>query len=213
MQNLSHSALPAAAAPGKFRPISYDPSFGDFVEPDPCLGEAKSISPGPANSIEELYAHALMAGAQAIAACDEIAEFLETRGSHDTAALFQRLAFAEAECAVKRARQTDSLALPKLRRWRYNWLYGAPPDQAMREIVAHLMTPHSAIRIALDAEYRSLDLYERLSFTAVSYKVRALARELAAEKMQHVQWLSEALASVPAALDWKEEVDDLRPAR
>ena len=213
MQNLSHSALPAAAAQGRFRSMSYAPSFGDFVEPEPCLGEVKSISPGPATSIADLYAHALMAGAQAIAACDEIAEFLETRGSHDTAALFQRLAFAEAECAVKRARQTDSLALPKLRRWRYNWLYGAPPDQAMREIVAHLMTPHSAIRIALDAEYRSLDLYERLSFTAVSYKVRALARELAAEKMQHVHWLSEALASVPAALDWKEEVDDLRPAR
>ncbi len=213
MQNLSHSALPAAAAQGRFRSMSYAPSFGDFVEPEPCLGEVKSISPGPATSIADLYAHALMAGAQAIAACDEIAEFLETRGSHDTAALFQRLAFAEAECAVKRARQTDSLALPKLRRWRYNWLYGASPDQAMREIVAHLMTPHSAIRIALDAEYRSLNLYERISFTAVSYKVRALARELAAEKMQHVHWLSEALASVPAALDWKEEVDDLRPAR
>jgi len=206
-------ALSAAGAQGRFAPKVYVHSLIDFVELDSRSSEDETVAPWPVDSIANFYAHVLMAGEQAIAACDEFSELLETRGEHAAAALLRELAIVETERAHKLAPRTAGLPMPQLPRWQYHWLYNAPPDQAMQELVFHLLTPHAALGIAMDAESRSMVLYERISCTAVDSEVQAQARELAAEKSRHVRWLSEALASVPAPLAWQEDFNGLVPAQ
>lgn len=213
MHDIPLSAWAAAGTQGHVAPQAYVRSLVDFVQHDPRPGEVETVSRWPADSIAEFYAHALMAGAQAAVACDEFSELLETRGEHAAAVWFRKLAVAETESASELARRTAGLPMPQLPRWQYNWLYNAPPDQAMHQIVSHLMTSYAALKIALDAESRSKALYERISSTAGHFEVRAQARELAAEKLRHVKWLSEALATVHAPLAWQEGFNGLFPAQ
>lgn len=182
-----------------------------FAEHIPRPGDSEAISPYSVNAIAGFYAHALMEGGQATAAYEAFAEFLETRGEDAIAALFRRLAIAQLERASELFCRTVSLPLPQLPRWRFSWLYSAAPDQAAREMIAHLITPHAALTISLEAVSRARAQYERLSTTAGHSEVRTQARVLAAEKSRHAQWLGDTLAAVAAPLAWREDFDGLWP--
>jgi len=176
-----------------------------FTECSPWPGDGEALTSYSQNSIAEFYAHALMAGAQATAAYETFSEVLETRGEDVVAALFRKLAGAEMERASELFCRTASLPMPQLARWQHSWLFSAAPEQAARDLVAHLITPRTALTISLDAVGRARLLYERLSSTAGYSEVRAQARVLAGEKSQHARWLGDTLAIVPAPLAWSEE--------
>lgn len=178
-----------------------------------CADYVDTARSWPFNSVAEFYAHALAAGTEAAAACDELSEFMETRGEHATAVLLRQLAAAEAQRTGELVRRVASRPLPQLSRWHDNWLYGAPPASDARDLVAHLLTPHAALGIALEAGGRVMALYERLSATMSDAEVRAQARELAAEKSRHVQRIRDALAALPAPFDWQVDFNDLCPTQ
>jgi len=180
-----------------------------FAPRAPRPGEVDAASPRMHNSLAALYAQAMMAGVQAAAACDELGELLETRGEHATAALFRQLAITEADRSRELVRKVASRPLPQLSWWHYNWFYNAPPAAVARELVFHLMTPHAALRIALEAGSRVMALYERISNTAGDAEVRAEARELAAAKSRDVQCVRDALATLPAPLAWQHDCNGL----
>ncbi len=213
MHDQPFSTQSAASARGPAGPAAYVHALARLAECDPCLGEVETLSPWAADSGAAFYAHALMTGEQAVAACHEFSEILETRGDHVVAGLFRQLAVAEMERTDELARRTDGLALPRLPRWQYHWLYKAPPDPSLQELVAQLLTGHAALRIALNAGLRSKAIYEWVSASAADPEVRAGARELAAEKSQHVHWLRGALATLAAPLVWQEDFNGLCPAQ
>lgn len=77
----------------------------------------------------------------------------------------------------------------------------------MREIVSHMMTPHAALRIALDAESRLKKLYERISSTAGGSEMREQARALAADTACAVAERGPGARSLPLA--WQEDFNGL----
>lgn len=164
----------------------------------------------PFNATGEFYAHALMAGAQASMACNELSELMETHGEHASAVLLRQLAVAEDERAGELLRKVAGRPFPQMvTRWRDNWLYDAPPDASARELVAHLLTPHTALGIVLNAVNQLLARYKDLSTAADDAEVRAEARELASEKSRQVQNILNVLASMPPPFIWSEDFVEL----
>lgn len=169
-------------------------------------GDIDAESAWPFNAIGEFYAHALMAGAQAATACNELSELMETHGEHAGAVLLRQLAVAEEERSSKLLRKVAGRPLPQVvTRWRDHWLYDAPPDASARELVAHLITPHTALGIVLEAINRLLARYKDLSTAADDAEVRAEARELASEKSRQVQNILTVLAVIPPPFTWSED--------
>ena len=204
MQNVIPFPAPSAKIlQGRFRPKDFVRSSVDFAEHDSCSGEDAVAMSELIESVADFYAHALMAGAQAIAAYDEFAEIMDARGEHAAAKLFRELAVAEAQDIGTLAPGTTGLRLAQLPRWQYHWLYQAQPDDVVQGMVFHLLTAHLALVIARDAEGRALAHYARMASAGGAAEVRAQSRELAAQKSRRLHRLAEALASHPAPLAWQ----------
>ncbi len=151
----------------------------------------------PTGSLADCYAQALMIEREAAARCSEFAEFLEDHGELSTAAVFRKLARYERQHAEELARRAAGSPLPRLREWEFSWLDDAPPERVSHELVFHMMTPYTALKIALGAEERAKVLFERVARSTEDAEVKALAEELAAQESAHVGWLQDALAQVP----------------
>ena len=64
-----------------------------------------------------------------------------------------------------------------------------------QEFASRLLTPHDALKLALEAEQRSRDFFEQVFATATDPDVKLLAAALAQEEAQHVEWIERALAT------------------
>lgn len=147
-------------------------------------------------AMAQLHAHALIASTQAAAACGELAEIFEARGEHAATSLFRQLAVSEAERAAEVIRRIGHRPLPQGPAWQhYSWLYHDSPSRAARRIIARLITPALALRIALEAAERIRAQYERLAAAAEHPDVRAHARELAVEKATQMELIAATLAA------------------
>ena len=71
------------------------------------------------------------------------------------------------------------------------------------------MTPHDALKIALDAEKRAQALYEQAVAVSDDPEVKRLARELAGEELEHIAWLEEALQKAPRPLTTEADYEAL----
>ena len=154
-------------------------------------------SANPIGSLAECYANALAIEREAVARCEEFAEYLEDHGEERTAELFRRLARFERQHVAELERRAAGLPLPALRPWEFSWLDNAPAERVDRQFVFHLMTPHDALKIALGAEKRAQALYEQAIAASGDAEVRRLARELAGEELEHIALLEDGLRSVP----------------
>lgn len=178
---------------------------------DSHRGDAGAVALWPPNAIATLYAYALVTGRQATAACNELSAILESHGDHAVAVLFHELADAEMLLVDQLVHRVGGAYLPPLPSWQYSWLYTEEPGQTARDMLAHLMTPHFALKIALAVASRDQALYVDLSSTPGHCELRAQAQELAATKMRLVQRLGNALASSPPPLLCQEDFAGLWP--
>lgn len=157
----------------------------------------------PIRNAPELYAHAIAVEREAAERYGEFAERMDDMGAEAAADVFAALARMETEHLAALQRRTEGLALPALQTRDYRWLEAGAPERAAHELVLRLMTPHSALAIALGAERRAQAFFEFVILTADDPALRALAREMAADESEHIALIEQLLARTPdAVVDW-----------
>jgi rubrerythrin len=154
-------------------------------------------------SIAELYAHALAVEREAAARYAELAEFMTDHGNAPVAELFARLAQIEEEHADAIVASARGLSVPALRTFEHTWFDAGPPETIAHEFVFRLMTPHDALKVALEAEQRARAYFEEVFAAATAPDVKMLAASMIQEEQQHIEWVERALAMDPDPhIDW-----------
>ena len=148
----------------------------------------------------ELYAHAIAIEREAAERYSELAERMDDEGREELARVFALLAQMEAEHLETLERRTAGLALPEITPGKYHWLDNGAPETAGHELVFRLMTPRQALAIALHAERRAQAFFERVAWSADDPALRALAREMMAEELGHVELVARMLEATPEPL-------------
>jgi rubrerythrin len=157
----------------------------------------------PIRSAPELYAHAIAVEREAAERYSEFAERMNDLGAEAVASVFASLARMETEHLAALERRTEGLVLPPIDTESYGWLEAGAPENAAHELVLRLMTPQSALTIALGAERRAQAFFESVLMTADDPALRSLAREMAADEIEHVALIEQLLARTPSAVvDW-----------
>ena len=153
-------------------------------------------------STEELLAHAIEIEREAALRYAELGERMRDLGNDVVAELFLRLARLEQVHLGELERRAAGKKLPTIARCEYAWLEDSAPETA-RELVLSLLTPHSALQVALQAERRALAFFEDVRAKAADPALAALAGEMAAEEGVHVAWVQSALRRTPdPVIDW-----------
>jgi rubrerythrin len=148
-------------------------------------------------SAEELLAHAIAIEREAAARYAELGERMKDLGNEALAELFLRLAAQEKEHERALASRAAGLTLPDIAPGEYAWLEDGPPESATHDLVLNLLTPHAALRIALDAEVRAQEFFESARRQAPDPALAALAAEMANEEGVHIAWVKSALRRTP----------------
>ena len=153
-------------------------------------------------STEELLAHAIEIEREAALRYAELGQRMRDLGNDVVAELCLRLARLESVHLAELERRAAGKKLPAIARGEYAWLGDSAPETA-RELVLSLLTPHSALQVALQAEKRALAFFESVRIHAADPSLAMLAGEMAAEEGVHVAWVQSALRRTPdAVIDW-----------
>lgn len=154
-------------------------------------------------STEELLAHAIAIEREAAASYAELGERMGDLGNDLVAELFLRLAKLEKDHEQELIRRAAGLTLPALSRGEYAWLDDGSPERAPHDLVLNLLTPHSALQIALQAEERAAEFFEAARRQAADPALAAMAAEMAAEEGVHIAWVKSAIRRTPnPVIDW-----------
>jgi rubrerythrin len=154
-------------------------------------------APKPIESTTELYAHALAIEREAAARYTEFARFMEDHDNLPVAALFSRLAQIESEQAEAIAARARGQTLPMPEASEHAWVDAGAPETVAHEFIFRLMTPHDALRIALEAEHRARDWFEQIFAASSDPDVKMLAASMLQEENRHIAWVERALAADP----------------
>jgi rubrerythrin len=154
-------------------------------------------------STEELLAHAIAIEREAAARYAELGERMGDLGHDLVAELFLRLAKLEKDHEQELLRRATGLNLPVLSRGEYAWLDDGSPERAPHDLVLRLLTPRSALQIALQAEERAAAFFEAARKQAIDPALAAMAAEMAAEEGVHIAWVKSAIRRTPnPVIDW-----------
>jgi rubrerythrin len=154
-------------------------------------------------TVEQLYAHAIAIEREAAARYAELGERMSDLGNDVVGELFLRLAQLEKEHQRLLERRADGLALPALAPGEYDWIGAEAPENAAHDLVLRLLTPHSALEIALGAEERAAEFFESARRKIADPAAAELAAEMAAEEGVHIAWVKSALRRTPSpVVDW-----------
>jgi len=157
----------------------------------------------PIATVEEFYAHALAIEREASERYAEFAEHFEDRGEEAVAGLCRNLAKLELEHFTELLAGCSQMSLPAIGAGEYCWLDDGSPEAPARELVYRVATPRHLLEIALKAEWRAREFFVWIARTAPARAVRELAGVMAAEEMEHVAWVRQALEHHGAtAADW-----------
>jgi len=157
----------------------------------------------PMRSTEELLAHAIEIEREAAARYAELGERMHDLGNDVVAELFLRLADMEQKHEEVLKLRARGLELPNVAPGEYAWLEDHGPETAAHNLVLNLLTPHGALKVALEAEQRALAFFETARVQASDPKLAALAAEMAAEEGVHVAWVQSAIRRTPdPVVDW-----------
>lgn len=159
----------------------------------------------PIRTVEEFYAHALAIEREAAERYEEFAAHFEDRGEDALGGLCRNLAGLERSHYDDLSASCASLQLPAIAAEGYQWLEGDSPEAPAREMLYRIATPRHLLEIALAAEWRAREFFIGVARTAPSVPVRELAAVMAAEEMEHVKWVRQALEyHVATAADWEQ---------
>jgi hypothetical protein len=98
------------------------------------------------------------------------------------------------------ARASAHLLLPDIAEGGYRWLDDISPEAPPRQDFMRVAAPGDLLRVALHAECRAVDFFDWVARTTPDETVRSLARSMAAEERQHVEWVMKAIEYRPATV-------------
>lgn len=157
----------------------------------------------PIRSTGDLLAHAIAIEREAAARYSELGERMGDLGKDVVAELFLRLARLEKDHEEELERRAAGLALPKIAPGNYAWFDNGSPETAAHDLVLNLLTPYSALQIALEAEERAAGFYESARKQAADPALAEMAAEMAAEEGVHIAWVKSAIRRTPnPVIDW-----------
>ncbi len=170
--------------------------------------------PAKKASDEEAYANFMSrAYAMELEAIERYAQFadaLETHNNPEVAALFRRLSEVESLHAKRILAEMRWPSLPALPA-AYAWDSVEGPETAPFDAVHYLMQPYHALEIALRCEQQARKYYEDIAAGTAPRRVKAAAKEMAAEEATHVALIQEWMKKVPKpAPGWDEDPDPPR---
>jgi rubrerythrin len=169
------------------------------------LRDAEDAMTAPIQTLDEFHAHALAIEREAAARYREFAAQMADHDKEDLAALFAKLARMEQEHADLIERRIGAAKLATALAGEYRWLDAGAPETAAHDWIFRLLTPYDALRIALAGEERAKAFFDRVAASAEDPEVRAVAREMAEEEVEHAARLERALAHEPDPhIDWEQ---------
>ncbi len=159
-------------------------------------------------TLSELLVHALVIELEAVQSYLDLAAQMHECGNDAVAHLFSKMAEYEQEHADKIREQAGDIKLPELAPWEYHWPGFEPPENIDTAGIHYLMTPHQALKLALENEMSALAFFEGIANNNKDAAVCALAEEFADDERQHVKWMQEWLAKYPPPdEDWDYDPD------
>ena len=159
-------------------------------------------------SMAELLVHALVIEMEAVQSYKELAEQMRACGNKEVAALFDKMSVLEAGHADKIKEKAGDLELPELAPWEYRWAELESPETIDLAGIHYLMTPHQALKLALENELSAMAFFAVIASGQVDDEVRSLAQEFAEDERQHVAWMHEWLSKYPPPDDdWDHDPD------
>jgi rubrerythrin len=159
-------------------------------------------------SMAELLAHALVIELEAVQSYLDLAAQMHECGNDPVARLFSKMAEYEQEHADKIRTQAGDIKLPEFAPWEYRWRGLEPPENIDIAGIHYLMTPHQALKLALENEMSAMEFFEEVAGNSTDAKVRSLAGEFAEDEREHVAWMEEWLAEYPSPdAGWDDDPD------
>jgi rubrerythrin len=153
---------------------------------------------------EEFYVHALAIEREAAERYAEFEGYFDGRGEEVLAGLCRNLARAEREHFDELVRTSAHLTLPAIAAGDHRWLEADAPEAPARDLLYRVATPRQLLEIALAAELRARAFFVSVACTARSVEVRELASIMAAEEVEHVKWVGQALQyHTTESVDWE----------
>jgi rubrerythrin len=153
----------------------------------------------PIATVEEFYAHALAIELEATERYDEFARHLADRGEDVMAGLCRNLAEGERGHYASLVAASAHLALPAIAAGEHHWIESGASETPARELLYRVATPRQLLEVALDAEQRARAFFVQVVHTSPSEEIRQIAAIMAAEELEHVQWVRQALEYHSAA--------------
>jgi len=168
----------------------------------------ESTTFSPSFSLAELLAHALVIELEAVQSYKDLAEQMGQCGNVEVQELFEKMSELEAEHAAKIRDQAGDIELPELEPWEYRWPGLEPPENIDLAGIHYLMTPHHALKLALENEMNAKAFFEAVANGCADARVRSLAMEFAEDENQHVAWMEDWLSKYPEPdADWDYDPD------
>ena len=160
--------------------------------------------PKALQGVEEFYAHAIAIEREAVERYREFEGWFADRGEEVLAGLCRNLAGLEADHLRQVEHASRGLVIPAIDASRHQWLETGPPETLARDLFYRMAEPRHLLEMVLQAECNALAFFEWVGRTSPDTRVRFLAREMAAEEQQHVQWAAKALEyHVPRHPAWE----------
>lgn len=149
------------------------------------------------SSVEEFYSHALAIEREAMERYQEFDHYFRGRGEEVLAGLCANLARLEGDHLRELIEASAHLQLPVIDASGYCWIEAHSPEAPVREVFYRIATPRHLLDAALQAETRAFEFFDAVTRATPDPQVRALASEMAAEEMQHIDWVRKALEYHP----------------
>lgn len=163
------------------------------------------------DSLQALMAVALAMENEAVQRYTELADMMETHNNDDVAAMFRAMAGYEAEHAAVIMKRMGWQAAPPLPRESYGWPGFDSPEAVATDDAHYLMKPWHALQLALAAERRAHDFFERLVSLTSDEGVRRAARQMQAEEAEHIGLVQAWIEKFPPPdPDWALDPDPPR---
>ncbi len=162
----------------------------------------------PVGSLGALQSHALAMEHEAVTRYREFATHMADCGWEELAALFRGLADAKAEQTSERASHGGTIAMPSFGGAEHAWLGRSAIIPEAQAFVFRMMTPHLALEIALGAERRAKEFFERVRDESTNARVRGAAAELARKQQSYIDRAHGALERTPRSARSDELVGD-----
>ena len=150
-------------------------------------------------SVADLLAHAYQMELEAEERYKNLAEQMEVHNNAELAMLFRKLAEVEGIHACDIRRQMLDMKLSESALAADRWAGDEPPESIDMGDVSYLTTPRQALQLALEAECRAQQFFDRLRATTQDNGVARLAAEFAEEEREHVDLVLAELEKYPSS--------------